>query len=264
MIVSSWQRRIHRAQELVSQYPFTSELLGFYIYIAGFHEKLHQEFSGSWEKATRSSAEKLADREPGEMKSRFGDFLVLVEKHGTTQLIEFSRQLSDAGVQSWSELLSRAWKMQSPVALEEYVALLFLQPYLEWLRQGVPAQLGSSTTTLCPFCGRKPGLGVLRPMGEGTARSLVCFLCLNEWEFRRLACPSCGEENSEKLAIYTADELNYIRLDCCDACKTYLKTVDLSKNGAASPWIDEMASAPLDLWAAERGYQKLQKNLLGM
>jgi len=35
-------------------------------------------------------------------------------------------------------------------------------------------------------------------------------------------------------------------------------------NGHADPIVDEIASAPLDLWARDRGYAKLQKNLLGM
>jgi formate dehydrogenase maturation protein FdhE len=40
--------------------------------------------------------------------------------------------------------------------------------------------------------------------------------------------------------------------------------VDLTKNGHAEPVVDELASAPLDLWVQERGYAKLQCNLMGM
>jgi formate dehydrogenase maturation protein FdhE len=40
--------------------------------------------------------------------------------------------------------------------------------------------------------------------------------------------------------------------------------VDLTKNGLAVPLIDELASVPLNLWARENGYTKLQLNLLGM
>lgn len=93
---------------------------------------------------------------------------------------------------------------------------------------------------------------------------MICSFCLAEWEFRRLVCPGCGEENDRKLPIFTADTFNYIRLECCESCKTYIKTIDLTKKGRAEPLVDELASAPLDLWIAERGYAKLQKNLLGM
>jgi formate dehydrogenase maturation protein FdhE len=40
--------------------------------------------------------------------------------------------------------------------------------------------------------------------------------------------------------------------------------VDLSKDGHAVPLVDELAAIPLDLWAHEKGYSKLQLNLLGM
>jgi formate dehydrogenase maturation protein FdhE len=40
--------------------------------------------------------------------------------------------------------------------------------------------------------------------------------------------------------------------------------MDLTKHGLAEPPVDELASVPLNLWAQERGYAKLQPNLLGM
>jgi len=52
-------------------------------------------------------------------------------------------------------------------------------------------------------------------------------------------------------------------VECCDSCKTYIKTIDLTKNGRAEPVVDELASAPLDLWARERSFAKLQSNVLG-
>ncbi len=51
---------------------------------------------------------------------------------------------------------------------------------------------------------------------------------------------------------------------CCDTCKQYLKTIDLTKNGLADTVVDEIAAAPLDLWAREQGYSKLELNLVGM
>jgi formate dehydrogenase maturation protein FdhE len=43
----------------------------------------------------------------------------------------------------------------------------------------------------------------------------------------------------------------------------YLKSIDLTKTGLAVPVVDELATLPLDLWAHEHGYEKLQINLLG-
>ena len=115
---------------------------------------------------------------------------------------------------------------------------------------------------LCPLCKRKPGGGVLRPLGDGGQRSLVCSFCLAEWEFRRIVCPGCGEENHAKLPVYTADEQKHVRVEACDSCRIYIKTVDMTKNGLAEPVVDEIASVPLDIWAQKQGYTKLQPNLM--
>lgn len=113
----------------------------------------------------------------------------------------------------------------------------------------------------CPFCFEKPLLAVLRPEGHGGRRRLLCGRCFTEWEFRRLLCPNCGEEDREKLPVYTAPEFPQIRVEACDTCHTYLKAVDLTRDGNAVPEVDEIAALPLDLWAVEHGYHKMSPGL---
>jgi FdhE protein len=43
-----------------------------------------------------------------------------------------------------------------------------------------------------------------------------------------------------------------------------LKSVDLTKTGLAVPIVDELATLSLDLWARDKGYRKLQMNMLGI
>jgi FdhE protein len=64
--------------------------------------------------------------------------------------------------------------------------------------------------------------------------------------------------------VYTAEEVGYVRIEACDSCHTYIKAVDLSRNGLAVPVVDELATVSLNIWAEEHGYAKLQVNLLGM
>jgi len=66
------------------------------------------------------------------------------------------------------------------------------------------------------------------------------------------------------LSIYTASGFEYVRIDACESCRQYTKTVDLTKDGLALPLVDELATIPLDLWAKENGYAKLEPNLLGI
>lgn len=138
-----------------------------------------------------------------------------------------------------------------------------LQPFYEY--RASQSDIGrDSTQSVCPFCGERPQVGVLRGEGDGAKRSLICSLCSTEWDFRRLLCPSCGEEAPEKLPVYIAQEIPYVRVEACDTCHSYIKAADLSKNGLAVPVVDELATVSLNLWADEHGYTKLQVNLLGM
>ena len=55
-----------------------------------------------------------------------------------------------------------------------------------------------------------------------------------------------------------------IRIEACDSCGHYLKGIDLTRLGLAVPLVDEVAAAPLDLWAREQGYTKVELNLVGL
>lgn len=266
MMVSPWQQRIQRAQELAEQHAFAAEILGFYIHIARFQEDFHRWLSKVFPRPSPAAVihRDLSREELSKISPRFASFLSLAEAHGPQQLAGVSRSLRARDPNFWSDLLHSGWISLAPSDAPGFLALAFLQPYAELLRSRSSPQPSLHTHALCPFCNRKPGCGVLRPMGNGAARSLVCSFCLAEWEFRRIVCPGCGEENDQKLPVFTASDFDYIRVECCDSCKTYIKTVDLTKNGRAEPVVDELASAPLDLWARDRGYAKLQSNVLGM
>ena len=262
---SSWQRRIQRAQQLANEYSFASEILGFYINIARFQQELYSRLEAESENVIGSTPYPSGPPELKTLIGSFSPFLVVVEKHAPAPLVAIARELRASSPESWSQLLDASWSpTESPEAPERLLAEWLLQPYAELLRVRSGMKSDGYTHALCPFCGRKAGLGVLRPQGDGASRYLMCSFCLAEWEFRRILCPGCGEQDNNKLPVYTASDFDYIRVECCDTCKTYIKSVDLSKNGLAEPTVDEIAVAPLDLWAQQHGYSKLQLNLMGM
>jgi FdhE protein len=76
-------------------------------------------------------------------------------------------------------------------------------------------------------------------------------------------CPTCGEEAEDKLPVYIAEQFPHLRVETCETCTFYLRTVDLTKDGHAVPVVDDLAAIPLSLWAHEHGYTRLQPNLLG-
>jgi FdhE protein len=103
---------------------------------------------------------------------------------------------------------------------------------------------------------------VLREEGHGSRRSLVCGFCLTERPFVRGMCPECGERRFDRLAVYRSEALPSAQVDGCDTCRTYVKTIDLTRDGTAVPIVDDLATVPLDLWAREQGYHRLRPNLL--
>jgi FdhE protein len=271
MAQNEWQRRIARAEELGAQYPFVAEILRFYVAIARFQEGFYEELGRSVEGPSEGGgigleAQPFARPLHPELTNRFGSFLSLVEQNGPDPLREAARELRDGGDDSHFHLLKVFWDESEPAPLpagsHDFFARAFLQPYAAGIRSRSRTHWSGPTPYRCPFCKRKPGLGVLRPLGDGGQRSLVCSFCLAEWEFRRIVCPGCGEENPAKLPVYTAEELKHVRVEACDSCRSYIKTVDLTKSGLAEPVVDEMASIPLDLWAQNQGYTKLQCNLM--
>ena len=243
-----WDRRIERANELVARHPFAAEALAFYSRIAGFQKSLYARLEGT-------PGSLRGDLELSVLLPWFPPFLSLIEEAAPPPLAQSAAELS-AGV------LAEFWRGGQLTAAEALIAWTFLQPYAEHLAdQAGPAE---TQTALCPLCSRRPQVGVLRQLGDGAKRSLICSLCATEWEYRRIVCPACGEEDVNKLPVYVAEELGHVRVEACDTCRHYIKTIDLTKDGRAVPVVDELAAIPLSLWASENGYTKVIPNLLGL
>lgn len=269
MTGSPWQQRIRRAQELGAKYTFASQILRLYVAVALFQESLHRQLreadrlDGPFQFASYLAAPS------GRVKlESFSSFLNMIKKAGPPALARIASGVLAEDKQRWAELLNQCWQPGVPSSggknPEQLLARAFLQPLAELARERCQAQTPGSTHWLCPLCGRKPGLAVLRAQGDGGRRCLICSLCLTEWDFRRIVCAGCGEEDHSRLPVYVAEAFDYIRVECCDTCKQYIKAVDLARNGLAEPVVDEIAAAPLDLWALERGYSKIELNLMGM
>ncbi|HEU4415962.1 MAG TPA: formate dehydrogenase accessory protein FdhE [Candidatus Angelobacter sp.] len=251
----SWDRRIARAGELIQTNSAVSELLRFYQRLARFQQSIYKNVAASNE------------HDIGSLVRHFPELLKLVHESGSPALKTAAAAFTELSSEERLELLTDFWQheVESREMPPEYAffANAVLQPFAECL-----AEHNTSTTEasppLCPFCGSRPQVAVLRPEGDGGKRFLLCSLCGTEWLFRRVLCPNCAEENKDHLPIYMAKEFDYVRVDACDTCHTYIKSIDLTKNGNAVPVVDELATVSLNLWAQENKYQKLQPNLFGV
>jgi FdhE protein len=260
MIRPDFEKRIRRASELATQYPAAAEVLGFYGEIASFQKHVFEATAAEHLHVDpmRPFDEQLV--RPAAL-SRFPALLGLVEKKGPAGLAKAARALRQQMPDQWRVVL------ESPLDDDEthrFFARACRQPIAEYLAFDSELQLSGCTGALCPVCGGRPQLTLLRPEGEGAKRSLVCSCCSTEWFFRRILCVNCAEEHPERLPRFSSEDFPHVRVEACDTCKRYLKSVDLSVNGLAVPLVDEIAAASLDLWAAEQGYEKIELNLMGL
>jgi len=276
--LSEYGKRIERAKHLAAEFSFAAKPLKFYALIARFQKELFFHLMQEWgtQPVAPASGGLRSELNFTALLPKYSSFLALVEANAPQPLVTAASELSRGGSNSWIALLTEYWGEGGKAAqerdseagrkrgaLEEFLARGFLQGCAEFVAEAVPEPAIAGTKYFCPKCNSLPVLGVLKPEGDGGKRFLHCAFCAHEWTFRRILCPACGEEREEKLPVYVAEQFPYIRVECCDTCRSYLRTIDLTKDGNAVPETDDVAAIPLTLWAQENGYSRIHTNLLG-
>ena len=99
---------------------------------------------------------------------------------------------------------------------------------------------------------------------EGARRFLVCALCGGEWSVFRILCPACFEEDPQKLPSFAAESHSAVRIEACETCRRYVKSIDLSADARPSPEVDDLVSLSMDLWAREQGFERIEPGLAGL
>jgi len=262
--------RARRVERLNTTFSSAAEILAFYSEILMFQKKLKSQFARPVKGSAVSAMEggNRGELDLSAVLPHFRGFLGLVESKGPAILAESARQLAELPSDAWMAQLNAYWEYggrydQQIGAFAQFFPRALLQPYAEFVADKKFVPSIGATPKVCPLCGSRPLLGVLRPEGDGGKRFLMCSFCSHEWDFRRLLCPTCGEEREEKLPIYVAEQFPHVRVEACETCKFYLRTIDLTKDGNAVPIVDDLAAIPLTLWAHEHHYSRLQPNLLG-
>jgi FdhE protein len=187
------------------------------------------------------------------------------------------------------EFLARVTALQQSLSTQYRSADAALPAYLEWLTAHAPAPIAHAARTIeqipvdpgvdtpeafiveallqvyppdsCRYC-KAPAVSLLREAAHGSRRSHVCGVCLTESPASRLGCAACGEQRVEALPIFRSEATEPARIDACDTCRVYMKTIDLTRDGSACPIADDVASISLDLWVREQGYHRARPNLL--
>lgn len=264
IVSSPWTKRIDRARDLVERNPSSKQLLDCYLHILEFQREVYEGIAQH--PVGPAAADATALRQQINLDDATGHFpalAYLVQRAGPPKLSERGKGLRGMTREQLRDLLGTVVLGNDLDNENAFFARVLLQPYAEHLTRTSDAKGTTVAGNKCPRCAGDPQLAVIRPEGDGGKRSLVCSFCQWEWEFRRIWCPACGEENHENLPRYSAEGIPAVRVEACETCKRYLKSIDLTVDGHAVPIVDEVATVPLDLWAVDQGYRKLKLNVLG-
>jgi len=263
-----FEKRLRRAETLETEWPFAAEILSFFKEVTTAQKQLYSQIA----------AEEPEDFRPDLLlwKDWVNPFMERMERAAPEELREHLATWRKLDRGTWNSTLLFGWDAHcsgppTHVHQEDEIFPVFvkmiLQPYAAWLHPGPKRKTDPDRDSgECPSCMHLPIVSILREdkQAETVRRSLLCSFCSREWEFNRVLCPTCKEEKPEKLPRLTAQEIPWMRVEACDTCKKYLKSVDLTLNWDAEPVVDEIASTPLDVIAHEHGYTKIAPNLAGI
>jgi len=253
MDLAFWDKQINRANELARQ-SAANGLLTFYASVLSAQRDIYEFLR----KHDAVDVELLSEAMPLLLKA--------IKETASPQLSSEMQTLRTAAPGDISKMLLEYANHRLPT---HFFAKALFQPYGYWCWQNNRKPFGAKTPASernCPECGGLPQVSVrvASDSADGGSRNLLCATCLYEWSYRRVACASCGEEAPAKLAYFKAEQFAHIKIEICETCRRYVKSVDLTELGNASPLVDDVGSASLDLWAVEREYTKLEINLVGL
>jgi len=131
-------------------------------------------------------------------------------------------------------------------------ALRVWSAQLASLAAGVPWNNGA-----CYVCGAQATLAELQDNNQ--SKHLRCGACGADWEFPRLQCMYCRNEDHTGLRYLYSDKDNErLRLEVCDRCHGYLKVISsFAPTDPEMLVVEDLASLHLDYLARERGYSRV-------
>lgn len=111
---------------------------------------------------------------------------------------------------------------------------------------------------ICPICGSLPFISILKE--EVGKRYLICPYCECRWRYDRIACPFCENRQQESLQYFYAEQQEEYRINTCEKCKQYIKTLDQREKEFIDPVLEDISTLHLDILATRKGYKRPTPN----
>jgi FdhE protein len=244
---------ISRLQHLKAKHPEVEEILSFMEKVLRWqldlYEKLENNGESNWRKGLKE----------------FYSLLELCKTYGSETLRETAQSLMALGKEEIEKLIAKFLKERWAPEEERFIFLSFLNPFFSIMAESTDADLKNWLKEKCPVCGFRPSVSYIMDTEDVEGgRYLGCVLCNTGWLYYRTKCPKCGNVEDDHFEYIHEEGNRYVQLHVCKKCNTYLKVIDLRVDGLAVPQIDDLATLSLDLWARQQGFERYEKNLLGL
>ena len=269
-----------RIQQLKKKRPRYKQILDFYLKMKEEQERIRPSLKidpihpkKEWKELLTKEGFSLLQKEelPLDVETSITLFKNLsnISKEANPHMAEQTKKIEESIVNKkmdLKKLLREGYKEQKfeqtadELGLDKKVFLFLIQnsirPSVETGREQLQNELDSETWLkgYCPLCGSLPSLSLLK--GEGGKRYLLCSYCGYQWRIDRLFCPFCNNKDQESLHYFSPEGEESYRIDLCEKCNQYIKTIDFRKMEESDPFMEDLATSHLDILAVQKGYKR--------
>jgi FdhE protein len=269
-----------RIQQIKKRRPGYEEILEFYQKVKEEQEKIKASlnvepvlFKREWKELLKKEGFSLIEKKdfPLDIEASFSLFqsLCQIAKNANPHMAEQVKKIEEHihhKRMDLRELLKESVNEQKVEQITHELGLdkkifLFLihQSVRPSIEAGVKKILNEMDTEAwmkgyCPICGTLPFLSLLKE--EVGKRFLLCSYCGNQWRIDRLICPFCNNTEQRTLHYFYGEGEEAFRIDLCDKCHQYIKTIDLRKIEASDLFLEDLATLHLDVLASQKGYRR--------
>lgn len=269
----------HRVEQLKKKRPGYGEILDFYQKVKEAQDKIRASLRIDPIKLKKESKElstkegfSLIQKEdfPLDIESsvKLFETLCQIGKEANPHMAEQVGKIREALDNKKTDLKKllkkglteqRVERVADKFGLDKKVFLFLIQssikPSIEAAMEQLHSVLDPETWLkgYCPVCGSLPSISLLKE--EVGKRYLLCSFCSYQWRIDRIFCPFCSNKDQESLYYFHGEGEETHRIDLCDKCHRYIKTIDYRNLQESDPVLDDLATLHLDILATQKGYK---------
>jgi FdhE protein len=269
-----------RIQQIKKKRPAYGEILDFYQKVKGAQNKLKAslkidpiKLKKEWKELLAKEGFSLIQKEDFpldiEASARLFQSLCQIGKDANPHMAEQVRKIEEALASKRIDLKKlfkkgvkgqKIEQLADELELDKKVFSFLIQsstrPSIEAGMEKLRNELDPETWLkgYCPICGSLPSLGLLKE--EVGKRYLLCSYCGFQWRIDRLICPFCNNKEQQSLHYLFGEGEEAYRIDLCEKCHQYIKTIDLRNLEESDPSLEDLATLHLDILASQKGYKR--------